>query len=100
MSHVPAGVDGNVVTGDVAGGGGDEEPDGIGDVGLLHEPAEGRLGGEVGVDLLGCPPEATIRSIRAPLVTFGQTSLTVMPYCPSSSASVRVRPRIAHFDDE
>jgi hypothetical protein len=31
-SHVPAGVDGNVVTGDVAGGRGDEEPDGVGDV--------------------------------------------------------------------
>ena len=42
----------------------------------------------------------TIFVIRSPWVTFGQTALTVMPYGPSSSASVLVRPRTAHFDEE
>ena len=38
--------------------------------------------------------------MRSPCMTFGQTQLTVMSCGPSSSASVRVSPRTAHFDDE
>ena len=105
-SDVPAGVDRDVVAGDVPRSVGDEEVDRVGDVLLLHEPAERGLRGEVRVDLLGASCRArsafvaTIVSIRAPCVTFGQTSLTVMSCGPSSRARVRVRPRTAHFEEE
>src|SRR5438477_5766421 len=51
-SDVEAGVDGDVVAGDIPGSVGDEEIDRVRDVLLLDEAAERRLRLEVGVDLL------------------------------------------------
>ena len=38
--------------------------------------------------------------MRSPATIPGATQLTLMPWGPTSRATVRVKPRTAHFDDE